>query len=192
MEANTPTLGADINQLDSVQLLATRLVRGLRHVPYEERLRQLKLFQLERRCLRADLILAFKIFKGEVDLSSPDLFHRSPKPGYQGTPTDNCKDQAVFGTRAVHFLFVSLPAPQVLSPPHCLSLKNSWTVNGSKSFLQHLCIFCSPLQTCFPYIVTPDYLFFPYPQILISVCGYYWPILPLKNKCKIQIYIYIG
>ncbi len=41
MEANAPTLRADINQLERVQRLATRLVRGLRLVPYEEKLRQL-------------------------------------------------------------------------------------------------------------------------------------------------------
>ncbi len=40
MGANAPTLRADINQLERVQRLATRLVRGLRHVQYEERLRQ--------------------------------------------------------------------------------------------------------------------------------------------------------
>ncbi len=71
MEANAPTLRVDINQLERVQRLATRLVRGLRQVPYEERFRHLNLFSLERRRLRADLILAFKIFKGEVDLNPP-------------------------------------------------------------------------------------------------------------------------
>ncbi len=69
MEANAPTLRADINHLGKVNHLATRLVRGIRHVPYEERLHQLNLFSLKRRRLRADLILAFRIFKGEVDLN---------------------------------------------------------------------------------------------------------------------------
>ncbi len=82
MEANAPTLRADINQLERVQRLATRLVRGLRHVPYEERLRQLNLFSLERRCLRADLTLAFKIFKGDINQSK--FFLHPPRAGLRG------------------------------------------------------------------------------------------------------------
>ncbi len=54
MEANARTLRADTNQMGLVQRLATRLVRGLRHKPYEEKHRQLNLFSLVR--LRADLI----------------------------------------------------------------------------------------------------------------------------------------
>ncbi len=84
MEANGPTPRADINQLERVQWLATRLVRGLRHVPYEERLRQLNIFSLERRRLRADLILSFKIFKGEVDLNPSEFFLHPPQAGLRG------------------------------------------------------------------------------------------------------------
>ncbi len=84
MEANAPTLRADINQLERVQRLATRLLRGLLHVPYEERLHQLNLFSLERRHLRADPILAFKFFKGEVDLNPSVFFLFPPRAGLQG------------------------------------------------------------------------------------------------------------
>ncbi len=54
-------------------------MRGLRHVPCEERLRQL--LSLERRRLRADPILAFKNFKGEVDINPPEFFLRTPRAG---------------------------------------------------------------------------------------------------------------
>ncbi len=84
MEANAPTLRADINLLEIVQRLATRLVRGLRHVPYEERIRQLNLFSLERRRHRTDLILAFKTFKGEVDLNPSEFFLHPPRTGLRG------------------------------------------------------------------------------------------------------------
>ncbi len=72
-ESERPALIADINQLEAAEHHETRLVRGLRHLPYEERLRQLNLFSVERRRLRADLTLAFTIYKGEVDLSPPDF-----------------------------------------------------------------------------------------------------------------------
>ncbi len=74
MDAIAPTLRTHKNQLERVQRLRTRQVRGHRHVPYEERLRQLKLFSMEHRRLRSDLILAFQDFKGEVDLNPCDFF----------------------------------------------------------------------------------------------------------------------
>ncbi len=82
IEANAPTLRADINQLEWVQGLAARLVRG--QVPNEERFRQINLFSLERRHLRADLILVFKIFKGEVNVYPSDFFIRPPRDCLRG------------------------------------------------------------------------------------------------------------
>ncbi len=45
---------------------------GIRHLPYEERLLSLGLHSLQRRRLRVDLIVAFKIYTGLVDVN-PNL-----------------------------------------------------------------------------------------------------------------------
>ncbi len=115
-------LRADINQLGRVQRLSTRLVRGLRHVPYEERLRQLNLFSLERRRLRADLILAFKIFKGEVNLNSFEFFLRLPRASLRGHTYRLLQGRSRLRRRSGAFLvrvvkfWNRLPAHLVLSP----------------------------------------------------------------------------
>ncbi len=81
------------NQLERVRQLATRLVRGLRHVPYEERFCQFNLFPLEPIRLRGDLILAFNIFKGEVDFNPSDFLLRPPCAGLQGNKESRSCDQ---------------------------------------------------------------------------------------------------
>ncbi len=81
IQANFPCLKKDIYHLERIQRVATRWVKGLRDLNYEDRPKELKLQSLEKRRIRNDLVLTHKIIYNQIDLDTLQLFRFSRRPG---------------------------------------------------------------------------------------------------------------
>ena len=76
IQAWGPQYRKDVELLERVQRRATKVIRGLEHFSYKERLRELGLFSLEKRRLQGDLIVAFQYLKGVYKQEGERLFTR--------------------------------------------------------------------------------------------------------------------
>ena len=59
-----PQHNQDVELLEWVRRRATKMLRGLEHLSYEDRLREMSLFSVEKRRLRRNLIADFQYLKG--------------------------------------------------------------------------------------------------------------------------------
>ena len=60
----SPQYRRDMNLLECIQRRATKMIQGVEHLSYDDRLRELVLFSLEKRRLWGDLRAAFQYLKG--------------------------------------------------------------------------------------------------------------------------------
>ena len=113
---------ADQRLVERVQRRATRLVPDVRHLPYEDRLRVLKIPSMHYRRRRGDMILIFMLMKGHLDLKKEDFFQAPESENTRGHPMKVAKPRAVTRMRRNHWSvrsvndWNSLPSQVVLAP----------------------------------------------------------------------------
>jgi hypothetical protein len=103
VQAWCPHYRKDIDCLEKVQRRATKMVFGLEKFTYEERLERLKLFSLEQRRERGDLIEVYKNMQGKDKVQCSKLFQRAETDNLRGNSKKLYKAAARIDTRKYYF-----------------------------------------------------------------------------------------
>ncbi|GAB0182544.1 hypothetical protein GRJ2_000719700 [Grus japonensis] len=85
-----PQYRRDMELLERVQRRAMKMIRGLEYLSYEDRLRELGLFSLEKGRLQGDLIAAFQYLKGPTGKLERDWLQGHGVTG-QGVMALSCR-----------------------------------------------------------------------------------------------------
>ena len=124
-----PCYLGDLRLVEGVQRHATKLIPRLHELPYEERLKELKLPSMEYRRKRGDMIQCFKIMNGIVRLDVTKIFNRIPTSNTRGHQQRILRQRAHTSVRAKSFSqrtirsWSSLPK-HVIDAPSVNTLKN--------------------------------------------------------------------
>ena len=120
-QAAGPYMRQHFSTLEKVQRRATKLVKGLKHLPYQDRLKRLKLCSMEERVRRGDLIETYKILTGKVRLDPAHFFERDQNQRTRGHHLKlkkkhvNTQARAKFFSNRVVSLWNDLPEEVVLA-----------------------------------------------------------------------------
>jgi len=74
----------DIDTLEKVQRMVTKMIKDIQHLSYEDRLKKLNLYFLVRRRKRGDLIVVFKSLNNLEYIDEEIIFNRSLTTNLRG------------------------------------------------------------------------------------------------------------
>ena len=103
LSAVGPYMVQDFRALEKVQRRATKLVRGIKHLSYQERLAVLQIPSMEERLQRGELIETFKILTGKVVIDPGRFFERNQDTRTRGPQLKPKKQSSGSQLRAQFF-----------------------------------------------------------------------------------------